>query len=207
MKRNLYTIFYAFVLGVVCALVPTIVGEFTAPYREANARAEEVRNIMHVLDIPIKQGITSRQLVDQFESTVKLRKKGNLQMYISYDTVDTSKVHAIAVQFSGSGVWGLIKGFIALDTDMVTIRRISFYQNEETPGLGGEIGTEWFQNEFIGKKIRDDSGKPGIRIKRSGARGPNEIDGISGATLTCGKVQSVLSSIIEVIDKEVGFGK
>ncbi len=207
MKRNLYTIFYAFMLGVVCALVPTTVGEFTAPYREANARAEEVRNIMHVLDIPVAQGATSRQLVAQFESKVKLRKKGDLQMYVSCDSVDSSKVLAIAIGFSGGGVWGLIKGFIALDTDMVTIRRISFYQNEETPGLGGEIGTERFQNEFIGKKIRDDFGKPGIKIKRTGAKASNEIDGISGATLTCGKVEAVLSSIIATIDKEVGFGK
>jgi Na+-transporting NADH:ubiquinone oxidoreductase subunit C len=202
MKRNAYTILYAFILGGICSLVPTAVGELTAPYREANAKAEEIRNILRVLEIPVSQNATSRQLVAQFEKSVRVSSKEGRTLYRSVDRLDSTRVGAVALAFSGPGIWGLIKGFLALDTGMTTIKRISFYQNEETPGLGGEIGTEWFQNKFIGKEIRDASGAAGFKIRRSGAQGPNEIDGISGATLTCGKVQTILNTLILHIDKE-----
>jgi Na+-transporting NADH:ubiquinone oxidoreductase subunit C len=202
MKRNAYTILYAVILGGICSLVPTAVGEMTAPYREANAKAEEIRNILLVLEIPVAQKASAQQLVGQFEKSVRVSSKGGRKLYLSVDNLDSTRVTAVATAFSGPGIWGLIKGFLALDTGMTTIRRISFYQNEETPGLGGEIGTEWFQNKFIGKKIRDASGTPGFRIRRSNAQGPNEIDGISGATLTCGKVQAMLTALIKQIDKE-----
>jgi len=202
MKRNFYTVLYAVVLGGVCSLVPTAVGEITAPYREANAKAEEIRNILQVLEIPVAQKTTAQQLVDLFNRSVRVRSAGGRTVYQSVDPQDSSRISAVAMPFSGNGIWGLIKGFIALDTSMATIKRISFYQNEETPGLGGEIGTQWFQNKFVGKQIHDASGVPGFKIRRSGAQGANEIDGISGATLTCGKVQGILNTLINQIDKE-----
>ncbi|MDD5672943.1 MAG: FMN-binding protein, partial [Chitinivibrionales bacterium] len=172
------------------------------PYREANAKAEEIRNILQVLQIPMPPGATARQLVDQYQKSVTTLARGATRFYIARDSLDTTRIRAVAVAFAGPGIWGLIKGFLAFDPDLTTIRRISFYQNEETPGLGGDIATGWFCDKFIGKKIRDESGRAGFKIRRSGATGPTEIDGISGATLTCGKVEKMLNVVIAQIDKE-----
>jgi Na+-transporting NADH:ubiquinone oxidoreductase subunit C len=101
------------------------------------------------------------------------------------------------------GLWGVIKGVLALQPDLQTIKGISFYQQEETPGLGGEIGSEWFAKQFVGKRILSGSGAPGFRVLRPGASpGPNEVDGISGATMTSNRVQLMLDSLSKAIEKE-----
>ena len=40
----------------------------------------------------------------------------------------------------GVGMWGTLYGFLALDRDGNTMRGLTFYDQKETPGLGGEIG-------------------------------------------------------------------
>jgi Na+-transporting NADH:ubiquinone oxidoreductase subunit C len=85
---------------------------------------------------------------------------------------------------------------------MSTIRGITFYEQEETPGLGGEIVTEGFRKGFVGKRIHDKEDNVGIVIGKPGsAQEQNEIDGISGATMTCEKVQAMLNEAIESIFK------
>ena len=54
---------------------------------------------------------------------------------------------------SGKGLWSTLFGFLALDSDKNTVKGITFYKHKETPGLGGEVDKEWFQRNFIGKKI------------------------------------------------------
>jgi Na+-transporting NADH:ubiquinone oxidoreductase subunit C len=109
---------------------------------------------------------------------------------------------AIAMRFAGPGLWGPIKGFLALDPKITKIQGITFYEQEETPGLGGEIVSSSFRNKFIGLLIRDETGKPGIIIKSGGESAVNKVDGISGATMTCDKVQEMLNEAIKSIAGE-----
>ena len=50
--------------------------------------------------------------------------------------------------------------------------------------------------------IRDKEGNPGIIIKSGGEEAINKVDGISGATMTCDKVQQMLNEAIKRITKE-----
>jgi Na+-transporting NADH:ubiquinone oxidoreductase subunit C len=106
------------------------------------------------------------------------------------------------MRFSGPGLWGPIKGFLAFDPDMTQIRGLTFYEQEETPGLGGDIVKASFRDKFVELKIRDESGKPGIIIKNGGEAAANKVDGISGATMTCDKVQEMLNEAIKSIVEE-----
>ncbi len=115
-------------------------------------------------------------------------------------SVGTGEKKVTAVAFAGPGLWGPIEGYLALDPDMRTIHGITFYKQEETPGLGGEIGAQWFQQQFVGKTIVGPDGKPGIELVGGGkASGDNEVDAISGATLTSDKVQAMLKDVMEKI--------
>jgi Na+-transporting NADH:ubiquinone oxidoreductase subunit C len=88
---------------------------------------------------------------------------------------------------------------------MRTIRGITFYEQEETPGLGGEIDSESFRKQFEGKKIVDETGRAGIVISGGGQKhAVNEVDAITGATMTCEKVEAILNTVIERIVKESG---
>lgn len=200
MKGNVYTLFYAAVLGTSCAMVLTFAASFTAPYKKANAEAEEVKNILLALNVSIPDKASSEQLVEIYKKNVKEQKRGNITTYVY--TPSTKNDSAIAIEFVGPGLWGPIKGFLALDPKITKIKGITFYEQEETPGLGGEIVKQSFRDKFIGIPIRDEAGNPGIIIKSGGEAAINKVDGISGATMTCDKVQEMLNKAIKSIVQE-----
>ncbi len=216
MKGSVHTLVYATVLGLVCALLLTGAARLTAPYRTSNAEAERIHNILSVLGVPYDPLASSEAVVEAFEINVRMEKRGELTTYVYVPAENEGAAEAVAVAFSGRGLWGPIKGLLSLEPDMTTIRGISFYEQEETPGLGGEIaaaclgGDEahvancpaWFRHQFEGKTIEDAAGRPGIRIVRGGASGANEVDAISGATMTSGRIEAMLNAVIRQIVEE-----
>ncbi|MBN1359045.1 MAG: FMN-binding protein [Sedimentisphaerales bacterium] len=200
MKGDAYTIAFAGVLGTVCALLLTGAASFTAPYRASNAQAEEVLNILTALGVPFDQGASAQRLVDVFEQNVQERERGDLTVYAYVPEGDQGQPQAFAVRFSGPGLWGPIEGFLALEPDMRTIRAVTFYHQEETPGLGGEISASWFREQFVGKSVVDATGEPGITI--GGAAGPNSVNAITGATMTCDKLEAILDGVLQKLVEE-----
>jgi Na+-transporting NADH:ubiquinone oxidoreductase subunit C len=201
-KNNVYTLCYAGVLGIVCSLLLTAVARVTASYQQDNAKAEKNRNILGVLAVPYQPGASSQELVKIFEDNVRLEQLGELDIYRYIPPQDSGTDETAAVAFEGPGLWGPVKGFLALDKQMRTIRGITFYEQEETPGLGGEIASDWFREQFVGKSIVDEAGKPGIIISSSEGEASNKVDAISGATMTCDKVQAMLNEAIKSIVQE-----
>jgi len=194
-KNSLHTIIYAAVLGIVCALLLTAAATLTDPYYKRNKEAEKMRSILTVLDVPFSTKASSQELIEIFNKNISQEKQGQLDMY-KYSPPGTNG-QISAVEFEGQGFWGPIKGFLSLKPDMKTIDGIVFYEQEETPGLGGDIVTEGFRNRFKGKSILNESGIPGIRMVKDGASAVNEIDGITSATRTCDKVEDMLNEVIK----------
>ncbi len=204
MKGSLYSLIYAAVLGTVCALLLTAVADVTAPYGQANAEAEEILNILMVLDVNLPSDTSPKQLSEVFENIVREEQRNGIEAYVRFKPEAQEQIQAIALRFSGPGLWGPIKGFLALEPDMNTIRGLTFYEQEETPGLGGEIASSWFREQFVGKLIVDENGNPGITIRSSGEPAANKVDAITGATMTCNKVEAILNAVIKDIVKEKG---
>jgi Na+-transporting NADH:ubiquinone oxidoreductase subunit C len=200
MKGSVYTIVYAAVLGTVCALVLTFAASFTAPYKQANAEAEEVKNILLALNVSIPDKASSEEMVKIYKENVREEMRGGITTYVY--TPSANNDGSIAMRFAGPGLWGPIKGFMAMDPEITKIQGITFYEQEETPGLGGEIVKPSFRDKFVGLLIRDEAGKPGIIIKNGGEAAANKVDGISGATMTCDKVQEMLNEAIKSIVEE-----
>jgi Na+-transporting NADH:ubiquinone oxidoreductase subunit C len=196
MKGNLYTICFAAILGTVCATLLTGVSKLTKESWERNKLAEKNRNIFTALNIEYDETASSEELLNIYKENIQPEeKKGKPTLY---KHVDGEEVKGIAVEFGGPGLWGPIKGILAFEKDLTTIKGITFYEQEETPGIGGDIGLPYFRDRFVGKKIVDADGKAGIVIK-AGLTDPgqNEIDGITGATMTVDKVSDMLNKIIE----------
>ncbi len=210
MKENIKTILFAFLLGIICASMLVAASIITEPHKKSNERAEEIKNILSVLEVPLPLKMNSQALVEIYERNIRASKLGE---YLIYEYIpETGKDPlAIAIKFSGPGLWGGINGVISFESDLLTIKSISFYKQEETPGLGGEIGSKWFQDQFNGKKIISKSGIPGFRIIKPGSpakRGMNSIDGITGATMTSDRVQAILDNLAKEIYKErKNYGK
>lgn len=201
MKGSVYTLSYAAILGSVCALLLTAAASFTKDYQEANREAEEALNILLALNIPLPTGMTSKQATEVRKEMVLEVEQGDITTYV-YSPPPPDSNGAVAVRFVGPGLWGPIKGFLALDPEKKVIRGITFYEQEETPGLGGEIITRNFREKFVGLPIRNEAGELGIIISNRGESAINKVDAISGATMTCDKVQVMLNEAIKSIVEE-----
>jgi Na+-transporting NADH:ubiquinone oxidoreductase subunit C len=114
------------------------------------------------------------------------------------------KIKSIILPVSGYGLWSTLYGFLSLDADGQTVQSINFYDQAETPGLGGEVVNPKWRALWKGKKvyaetdqpamdkgtIEDaDIGEPALALikgvvdnERPGSQ--YQVDGLAGATLT-----------------------
>lgn len=97
----------------------------------------------------------------------------------------------------GRGLWSTMYGFLALDKDGNTVRGLTFYEQGETPGLGGEVDNPKWKAQWPGRKVYGEDGTPAITMVKGGAgapeQNPHKFDGISGATITSRAVQSLIN--------------
>jgi Na+-transporting NADH:ubiquinone oxidoreductase subunit C len=100
-------------------------------------------------------------------------------------------VDKVILPIHGKGLWSMMYAFVAVETDGNTVDGIIYYEQGETPGLGGEVENPNWRAQFVGKKLYDDNFKPAIKIVKGGAPAGSEhgVDALSGATLTSNGVQ------------------
>ena len=100
----------------------------------------------------------------------------------------------------GNGLWDKIWGWIAVENDEDrTVAGVAFGHKGETPGLGAEIkdnnGWKSFFGGRDGVKLRlyENGSYKSIKVVKGAAKDRKfEIDGISGATVTCNGVSEML---------------
>jgi len=130
-----------------------------------------------------------------------LRRANTGTVYLVKDGAETSKV---IIPVHGNGLWSMMYAFVAVETDGNTVSGITYYEQGETPGLGGEVENPTWRAQFVGKKLFDDNHKPAIKVVKGGAPQGSEhgVDGLSGATLTSVGVQHTFDFWLG----EMGFG-
>lgn len=115
-----------------------------------------------------------------------------------YQRLDDGAVGAMAIPMYGKGLWGPVSAYIALAPDVSEVIGTTFFAPKETPGLGAEIQEPAFEDAWKGKKVFDGGTPKAIAVTKPGtARGAYEVDGISGATITCRGVDAMISQGIE----------
>ncbi|MEZ9028023.1 Na(+)-translocating NADH-quinone reductase subunit C [Vibrio cyclitrophicus] len=136
------------------------------------------------------------------DDIAKIIRRANIgTVYLVKDGAETSKV---IIPVHGNGLWSMMYAFVAVETDGNTVSGITYYEQGETPGLGGEVENPTWRAQFVGKKLFDDNHKPAIKVVKGGAPQGSEhgVDGLSGATLTSVGVQHTFDFWLG----ETGFG-
>lgn len=113
-------------------------------------------------------------------------------------------IKSIILPVNGYGLWSTLYGFLALDADGQTVQSINFYDQAETPGLGGEVVNPVWRALWKGKKVYAETeqhafdkgtvedagiGEPALHLIKgtvdtAKAEAIYEVDGLAGATLT-----------------------
>ena len=101
----------------------------------------------------------------------------------------------------GTGLWGPIWGFVALESDYKTIYGATFDHKGETPGLGAEIKQGFYSDQYAGEMVADTSGTflPIVVVKDGSGKGMNsKVDGITGGTITSKGVEEMTTRTLAV---------
>ena len=125
--------------------------------------------------------------------------EGQFPMYVAEIDGETKYI----LPMNGAGLWGAIWGYMALNDDRNTVFGVFFNHAGETPGLGAEIVTEKFRNPFIGKELLKNGKFASIAIEKAGTKveGRDQVDAISGGTITSKGVETMLSSSLVNYEK------
>ena len=199
--KRVHAVKFAALVSVVCCLLITGASTGLKPFQQENRTLDRQKNILRAAGILTLDASPSREQIKALfqekihEVTVDARgnfmesgKDTGLTLYL-YQEDQALKAYVIPID--SRGLWGKIKGYMALEADGETVAGFTVYSHSETPGLGGEIEKAWFQKNFIGKKIFNAEHEfVSIAIAKGSVDGmdnaarANHVDGISGATLT-----------------------
>lgn len=169
MNPRVRKILFILILGSVSTSMLLGVHSVTAPVIERYATAKRKAGILNAAGINHDR----KNLEETFRDRLREVKTDGLVYYI--DPKDCR-----IFEFEGRGLWGMIEGVIALGPDLKTIKGVRIIAQEETPGLGGRITEETFLCQFKNKKV-----SPGlVLVSRRKASAANEVDAITGATMT-----------------------
>ena len=119
-----------------------------------------------------------------------------LDQGLIYEVVENDKLTSIIIPIEGYGLWSTLYGYLALAPDVRTILGITYYDQKETAGLGGEVENPNWKAKWVGRKAFDERGRVKIAVRKGPAgppdKDPYRVDGLSGATITSRGVTNML---------------
>ena len=210
-NSNSYTIIYASVMVVIVAFLLAFVNSSLRDLQGKNVELDTKKQILSALGIREVENAEAKfaevvkedmlvaedgslkpyegSFVTGYEKAYK--EKGEAHIFVC--EIDGQKKYVIPVY--GTGLWGAIWGYVALNDDKDTVYGTYFSHASETPGLGAEIATENFQNEFKDKNVLDGDAI-GLDVVKNGKVDKPEfqVDGISGGTITSVAVGQMLKN-------------
>lgn len=164
-------------------------------------------NYLHYLDAYEKEGYAFQKYKLLFL----------VQPNLSFSELKERKpfpAYAYVLPISGQGLWDAINGYICVEQNANTVLGTTWYDQNETPGLGGNIALPDWQKQFYGKVIfqknaegqTDFSRAPiGITVVKTtvkdelgdSPKAKSSVDGISGATITANGVSEAYRTSLE----------
>lgn len=220
-QSNIYTLIYIIILVAIVGAVLAITSMALKDKQEHNADADKMKQILMSVHIPSTDSnvaelynkyITSAIIVDsegniigdegfdvnvQKQSKIKDYAKRQLPVYIC-DLPDAGRKYILPAY--GSGLWGPIWGYIALDSNGSTIYGAFFAHQGETPGLGAEIEKPAFSSQFDGKNLFKNTEFLPVAVVKKGQKAPHGedyVDAVSGGTITSKGVSAMLDDCLK----------
>lgn len=183
-EKTWFPILYMFALTLVLSSVLIIFGMVTRKRVRENEAIAFERAVLLSLSIDNAGKMAPGQIHQTYLSRIREADEtsaGALR-YVRGDSII-----GYALPLEGPGFWAPIKGVIGIETDAMTVRGIAFYEQNETPGLGGEIIKEQFRAQFAGKRISATD----LPLRIIGPAEPldeSSVHAITGATQTSNRL-------------------
>ncbi|WP_462251072.1 NADH:ubiquinone reductase (Na(+)-transporting) subunit C [Ekhidna sp.] len=176
---------------------------------------EDPNEILRIYDEKVKSivvDINGNEVTTDAKGNPMVAEKVNIQKNSKLDPQDrnypvfmflneSGEIESYIFPTFGSGLWDWVSSYIALESNLNTVKGIAFDHKGETPGLGARITEVKVQDRYVGKKIYDASGELQsiTMVKGEGNTGLNEheVDGMSGATMTAKGLNAMLIDYLQ----------
>ena len=206
-ESNVYIIIYSTVMVVVVAVLLAVAAMSLKDRQDANILNEKKNAILASLS-------ATDQNYDEFINAYAVNAEGEMiegeDVFVLLQDLKGSFEQGkypvfeaqdgrVVLPITGSGLWGPIWGYIALESDMNTVSGIVLDHSGETPGLGAEIATPAHQAMYKGKQLFEGDEFVSITLKKGGASEGNthEVDAITGGTKTSDGVSAMIKGSVE----------
>ncbi len=180
--KNLKMLIFLMALSTICVL---LLGGATLLYRQAssifNVRLYAV--ILDLFNIEATEDNVREVFLDNFE----IQTIGDRTYYTAKKTDRGIRVFTA----SGPGLWSTIEVLLAVDSNFEKLYGLRVISQAETPGLGGRIAEQQFQERF-----KDVEVQPSLRIVKF-ASAPNEVDAVTGASKTSEALEEIINKALE----------
>ncbi|NDV45642.1 NADH:ubiquinone reductase (Na(+)-transporting) subunit C [Paludibacter sp. 221] len=225
-NKNSYTLIYSIVMVVVVAFLLSFVSSALKERQTANVELDKKKQILNALQIDwagqdagalFDKYIVNGLVINSDAKVLKESKDATFNIEITKEmskpleqrelpvfVADVDGETKYIVNLAGSGLWGALWGYLALDSDRNTIYGAYFSHASETPGLGANIAEKPFQEQFKGKHILNSANEfVSVAVMKAGTRadGMEQVDGISGGTITSKGVETMLYNSLVQYDK------
>lgn len=130
----------------------------------------------------------TREKATSFEASAngaKVKRVPNkAQVYLVKN--DAGSVTNVIIPMHGAGLWSTMYAFLALESDLNTVKSLVYYEQGETAGLGSEIQNPTWMAKWPGKKVFNQQGEIALEVTKvpAIASSVHGVDALSGATLT-----------------------
>lgn len=211
-NSNGYTLIYMIVIIVVVSLLLSITSGVLKGRQMDNVKLDKKKQILSSLPAIDFSADAAKAFEETITKYVILDAQGNIVKELDpvkdfdYTVAEAEYPMYVAnvngatkyiLPMNGAGLWGALWGYIAIEEDRNTVYGVYFSHASETPGLGAEIVTPKFRDPFVGKHLLNAEGKfVSIAVMKTGqtADGQEQVDAISGGTITSNGVATMLSS-------------
>ena len=187
-NSNVYTFVYMTIVVIIVAVLLALANQALKPRQDANIMLDKQKQILGALKVDFSQADPAEVYYTLVNDTLTF---GDKEVYVA----NLNGAVKYILPLSGKGLWGGIGGYLALDEDKNTIYGVNFNHEGETPGLGAKIVEMPFREQFEGKHIRNAEGQVvSVAVLKAGnqAEGQEQVDAISGATITSTGVSTML---------------
>ena len=181
-----YTLIFALVLSAVFGAMLAGANAWLRPAIEENELVAEKRSVLDAFGLPATG--SDQEVGERFDNLVQAEEIAGLHGYVWQENGQPA---GYALPFAGAGLWGTIRGYLAVSADFSTVLGLTFIEQNETPGLGGRIDEPGFKEQF--REFRLD-GQAGFAY---GAAGGGQLDAITGATQTSNAVLQILNRLLQ----------
>lgn len=203
---NVYTVVYASVMVLLVAVVLAFTSQSLRSFQKKNEDNDKRQQILRSINVAVQANEAEAKYNELIKESFLVNENGEKvegdaftatpeQHPVFVASVDGKNKYIMAL--SGAGLWGPLWGYLSVDDDKNTIFGADFSHAGETPGLGAEIATDHFQNEFVGKKTLENGAITLGVVKNGKVEKPDyQVDGISGGTITSVGVDAMLKSCL-----------